>query len=73
LNYLLITKGIDLPNAILLTLGGNLTSGGAKVGHYIGEQYAFNLIVNFFQKLKKTLEEIFSIATICLQLVCDYC
>jgi hypothetical protein len=66
LNYVSITKGIGFPNAILLTLGGNSTSGGAKVGHSIGKQYAFNLIVEFFQKLRKTLEEIFSIATICL-------
>jgi hypothetical protein len=66
LNYVSIIKGIGFSNVILLTLGGNLTIGGAKVGCYIGEQHAFNLIVDFFQKLRKTLEEIFFIATICL-------
>jgi hypothetical protein len=66
LNYVSIIKGIGLPNAILLTLGENSTSGGAKVGRYIGEQHAFNFVVEFFQKLRKTLEEILSIATICL-------
>jgi hypothetical protein len=54
LNYVSITKGIGFPNAILLTLGGNSTScGGAKVGHSMGEQYAFNLIVEFFPKVEK--------------------
>jgi hypothetical protein len=65
LNYVSITKGIGFPNANLLTLGGNLTSGGAKVGHSINEQYAFNHIMEFFQKLRKTLEKIFSVTTIC--------
>jgi hypothetical protein len=55
LNYVSIIKGIGFPNAILLTLGGNSTSGGAKVGSYIGEQHAFNLIVEFFPKVEKNI------------------
>jgi len=54
LNYVSITKDIGFPNAILLTLGGNLTSGGAKVGSYFGE-HAFNLIVEFFPKVEKNI------------------